>query len=175
MAIGKYNHKNHSQETKEKIRKSHLGRKHNWNNSKTLKERYRKGEIINAMKDKKRPDNLLRNKKRNQKGKNNGNWKGDKAITPTIMRLRMSWKYRQWRSDIFERDNYICQKCGQVGKKLNADHIKPFSHIIKDNNIITFEEGMDCEELWNINNGRTLCFKCHTQTKTFANKARRRI
>jgi len=175
MPIGKYKHKLHTQKTKQKIRKAHLGRKHSWNNSKTLKRKYKEGKIINPMKGKKRPDNIKRNKKRNQKGENNGNWKGNKAITPIVMRLRMSWKYRQWRSDVFERDNYTCQKCNQIGGKLNADHIKPFSHIIKDNNIKTFEEGVGCEELWNINNGRTLCFNCHIKTDTFANKARRRI
>jgi len=144
------------------------------NHSKSLKKRYKEG-LKNPMKGKKRPDLIIRNKLRNQKGKNNGNWKGDKAITPLVMRLRMSLKYRQWRCDVFQRDDYVCQKCEKIGGKLNADHIKPFSHIIKDNNIKSFEEGMMCEELWNINNGRTLCLECHIKTDTFANKARRRF
>jgi len=27
--------------------------------------------------------------------------------------------------------------------------------------IKTFEQALTCEELWNINNGETLCKKCH--------------
>ena len=81
--------------------------------------------------------------------------------------IRHCYKYRQWRSDVFTRDNFTCQECGLIGGKLNADHIKPFSWIIKDNNIKTLEEAMNCEELWNINNGRTLCLECHKKTDTF--------
>lgn len=28
-------------------------------------------------------------------------------------------------------------------------------------NIKSYEQALNCEELWNINNGRTLCKKCH--------------
>jgi len=172
--------KQHSKLLKERVKLGihplqHKTKEHIEKQRNTLKKRYATGELINSMKGKKRPDNIVRNKKRNQKGANNGNWKGDKAITPLVMRIRMCWKYRQWRSDVFERDNYTCQECGQIGGKLNADHLKPFSHIIKDNNITTFEEGINCEELWNVNNGRTLCFDCHIKTNTFANNARRKI
>lgn len=31
--------------------------------------------------------------------------------------------------------------------------------------IKSFEEANNCEELWNINNGKTLCRKCHDKTK----------
>jgi hypothetical protein len=89
------------------------------------------------------------------------NWKG--GITSLYIRVRnRCWKYSQWRSDVFERDDYTCQECFQRGGKLNADHFpKSFSQIFEEYNIRTYKEALDCEELWNINNGRTLCEKCH--------------
>jgi len=46
--------------------------------------------------------------------------------------------------------------------------LNKFGIILKENNIKTFEEALLCEELWNINNGRTLCIKCHKKTDTYA-------
>lgn len=93
-------------------------------------------------------------------GKKHWNWKGGKS------KLRISiannFKYRQWRSDVFTRDNFTCVLCGLRGVYLEADHYpKLFSDIIKEYNIKTIEEALNCEELWSINNGRTLCKKCH--------------
>ena len=94
-----------------------------------------------------------------QKGSKGNNWKG--GITPLVMNIRHSFKMRQWVSDIFSRDDFICQECGERGGKLNAHHLKPFSIIFKENNINTLQEALDCEELWNLNNGITLCEHCH--------------
>ena len=88
-------------------------------------------------------------------------------ITPLNKQLRECFQYRQWRSDVFTKNDFTCQICGIRGGKIVADHIKPFSLILAENNIKTFEEGLECEELWNINNGRTLCEKCHWDTDTF--------
>lgn len=104
-------------------------------------------------------------------GENSHMWLG--GLTPEMSRIRNSFKYRQWRSDVFTRDEYICQDCGLKGcGNLNADHTKPFSAIIKENNIETLEQAMECDELWNINNGRTLCEDCHRKTDTYGGKAR---
>jgi hypothetical protein len=92
-------------------------------------------------------------------GENNVNWKG--GITPLNCQIRHSFKYRQWRSDVFTRDDFTCQECGQVGGNLNAHHIKKFYKILELYKIVSFEDAMACEELWNINNGQTLCFECH--------------
>lgn len=80
----------------------------------------------------------------------------DKGKTTKAFRIRTSNKYKQWRTAVFERDSYTCQNCGQVGGKLNADHIKRFA---------------DFPELrLDVSNGRTLCESCHRQTATFGNK-----
>ena len=95
------------------------------------------------------------------------NWKG--GISLLRKRIRGLFKYRQWRSDIFTRDNFTCVLCGKSKCYVEADHYpKLFSEIIKDNNIKTIEEASDCEEFWNINNGRTLCKDCHKKV-TYGN------
>ena len=76
-------------------------------------------------------------------GKNHWNWKGgvDKGIWFT-------WKYKQWRKAVFERDNYTCQKCGdKKGGNLEADHIKP-RHLYPELAFV-------------VSNGQTLCVRCH--------------
>ena len=86
-----------------------------------------------------------------------------KAYPPKV---RHCFKNRQWRSDCFTRDNFTCQNCGVRGGNLEVDHYpKMFSVIFQENNINSLEEALNCEEFWNLNNGRTLCQRCHNRTK----------
>ena len=50
---------------------------------------------------------------------------------------------------------------------LEADHIKRFADIIRENNILSMEEARNCPELWDTKNGRTLCKTCHKNTPTY--------
>ena len=57
--------------------------------------------------------------------------------------------YNKWKKDVLKRDNYTCQLCGCINEDtiLNVHHIERYS---------------DNEELrTDINNGITLCYKCH--------------
>lgn len=53
-------------------------------------------------------------------------------------------------------------------RQSNRAELPRFTVIRKDrdnafviNDITTYEQAMDCEELWNINNGVTYCKGCH--------------
>jgi hypothetical protein len=87
---------------------------------------------------------------------------GNTSLSETI---RYSMKYKLWRSKIFERDNWTCQTCHKRGTELNVHHKKPFIKIIKENNIKNIEDAEKCLELWDIDNGVTLCLNCHDLTK----------
>lgn len=80
-----------------------------------------------------------------KRGEANPLWKGgNKTRTRNEMQ---TWEYREWRQNVFARDNYTCQMCEQHGGALHADHIEKWS---------------DNEELrYAVDNGRTLCVACH--------------
>jgi len=99
-------------------------------------------------------------------GKDHPNWVGNK-IKYFYKRIRRSTQYIQWRSNCFQRDNWSCQTCGLRGKKLVVHHIKGFAQILKDHKIKTFEQALNCKELWDRNNGVTLCEECHKLTNNY--------
>jgi hypothetical protein len=103
---------------------------------------------------------LLRNR-----GKRHWNWKGGR--TPLRKNVMQTYLYKEWRKNVFSRDDYTCQHCGVRGLFLHADHIKPYSQVITENKITTVDEAKRCAELWDISNGRTLCVACHRKTVTY--------
>lgn len=103
-------------------------------------------------------------KKGNNTGTKHHNWKGGKSSLSE--KIRKSFEYRQWRSDIFHRDDFTCQDCReQIGGSLEVHHIISFASILQKYEIITLEQAIKCEALWDFNNGITLCIDCHNLTK----------
>lgn len=80
-------------------------------------------------------------------GKYHWNYKG--GITPENKIIRNSKEMKKWRLSVFERDNYTCQKCGEIGGELNAHHKLQFA--------------LFHSKRTEVSNGITLCKECHKQ------------
>lgn len=92
------------------------------------------------------------------KGENNPNWKGG---TSRIYKTGYySSEYKQWRRDVFSRDNYTCQDCGETGY-VTAHHIKSFAHYP--------------DLRFDINNGKTLCQSCHSKTDNYKGRNKNKL
>lgn len=105
-------------------------------------------------------------------GKKAYHWKGGPSLASIgIRRLQQYW---DWRTKIFERDNFTCQICDKEGGYLEVHHIKPFSTIFHEfrNKYRKFRKYTKLLELaihykpfWNVKNGITLCLNCHNKNK----------
>lgn len=81
-----------------------------------------------------------------QSGEFHWNWQG--GISSEREQYKNSDEYKEWRSCVLERDNYTCQCCGEKNTYLEVHHIYNYS---------------DYPDLrTDINNGITLCYKCHS-------------
>ena len=122
-----------------------------------------RANIIRGLKTRKISEKVIQHAKNLNKGKfgkKHPCYKETKKH-PFHKSIRECYKYRQWRSSVFKRDNYKCVLCGKKGY-VEADHYPVrFIRIIEKYEIKTFEQAINCKELWDINNGRTLCKKCH--------------
>lgn len=94
-----------------------------------------------------RPQSPESNAKRSlaERGEKNWNWKG--GIVPENKRARRYVEYRLWRDQVYIRDDYTCQKCGQRGGHLVAHHRDSFADFP--------------EQRFTVANGITLCANCH--------------
>lgn len=87
------------------------------------------------------------------KGENNNNW-NHKLTKSERLNKRRYPAYYEWRKNVYDRDNYTCQCCGnKKSGNLIAHHIMNYSS----------NEKLRVD----INNGITLCVDCH---KKFHNK-----
>lgn len=91
----------------------------------------------------------------NLRGPAHPNWRGGKRTERREAMAR--WEYREWRTAVFQRDDFTCCFCGKRGGYLEADHIKPWS--------------LFPQLRYAVSNGRTLCRPCHQATDTFGAKA----
>ena len=81
------------------------------------------------------------------KGEKSHNWKG--GISSERDKIRGNIEFLLWRKAVFQRDDFICQKYGIKGGKLNAHHINNFSEF--------------SELRTSISNGITLSEKAHKE------------
>ncbi len=96
-------------------------------------------------------------------GSSHPKWTEEKK-RPFYSAIRTLSQYKDWRASIFERNDFTCQSCGKRGGDLEADHNpKRFIEIVRDNNLKTISQAIECKELWEAK-GRTLCKNCHLKT-----------
>jgi len=79
-------------------------------------------------------------------GSNHPAWKG--GVKPWHRAIQNLAVYKEWRLGVYERDNFTCIACGQVGGELHAHHI----FAPRNNPELAFE----------LSNGATLCKRCHS-------------
>jgi len=96
-------------------------------------------------------ENIGRSMKGRFRGENSHNWKGGRKRGHYT-----DWQYNEWRTIVFERDDYTCWICETKGGKLQSHH---------------FKNWFDFPKLrYNIKNGLTLCKFCHKVYTRFGNK-----
>jgi len=66
--------------------------------------------------------------------------------------LRTSKRWVQWRQEVFERDQYVCQTCGKTNTTLHPHHIVGVKQCV---------EIHDIDLIYTTRNGLTLCVDCH--------------
>lgn len=88
-----------------------------------------------------------------------------KKVRKDIRRLS---KYKEWKQAVFNRHNR-CIRCG-TNKNLDIDHFpRTLDALVKMYDIKQSIDAVDIPAFWDVNNGRTLCKKCHHNTITSKN------
>ena len=140
--------KHHTDETKKKISDAQLG--------------IPKPKISQALKDRKLLEATKKKigtamRRRVEQGIHNF-WKGGiSRYYKEINHSLRNGEWRNWRNRVFERDNYMCQKCGIKSGNgraviLHPHHILPVVDCVKKGKLALIYE---------ITNGITLCKNCH--------------
>lgn len=92
---------------------------------------------------------------KNLRGEKAANWRGGLSKERNLAMSRQ--EYANWRTSVYSRDGYACQKCGHTGSGLHAHHIQYWSKAPA----LRYE----------IANGVTLCASCHRKEHRVRNKA----
>ena len=148
MPTGIYQHKPHSEKTKRKLKENHkgmLGKHHSEETKKkmslvkkgkkkppfTEKHKRKLSEVhrgyVMPEKQKKKIGVANKGKIRTPEMKIKYSIALNHGKTSLQKLLRSNTEYKLWRKSVFERDNFICQKCKVSGGKLVAHHINNFS------------------------------------------------
>jgi hypothetical protein len=106
-------------------------------------------------------------KLKERKGLKHPMWKG--GITPLHTLIRNSAEYAQWKDNIFQRDDYKCQRCSKTKCYLNAHHIIPFSILLDFYRPKNLDEALKCKLFWAADNGVSLCEDCHNWIHSLGN------
>jgi 5-methylcytosine-specific restriction endonuclease McrA len=98
--------------------------------------------------------------------------------TPLLkLKIRNTTKYLNWRIAVLKRDGFRCQICHTSIKykknlRLEVHHAKAFDDICNEHNVFTVEQALECKELWSMNNGISICYRCHKGIERLRTKLR---
>ena len=154
--------KHHSDETKEKIRNAKIGKQLSEEHKKKIAEagigrRHTEETLIKlrenhvGMLGRRHSAETLIKFSETRVGENNSNWKPEKTDEERLLDgiLKRDYpEYQKWRLQVFDRDNFTCQKCGcNKSGSLNAHHIEGYT------------KNVDLRTI--VENGITFCKTCH--------------
>lgn len=137
--------------------------KYKYKNSKKVRENLSMAHLPHN-KEKQRQAVILAGKRKKGIPKPNQRKNTEKLDYRNIRHIEMGrLEYKEWREKVFKRDDYTCMCCGHKSSKglsipLNADHILPYKYFP--------------EEIYNLDNGRTLCEECHKLMPTTGHKVK---
>jgi len=92
-------------------------------------------------------------------------WNG--GITSELQKIRHCEKYEFWTKSVYKRDNFTCKFCGKRGGWLEAHHSKKsFKLLLEEAKycfpiLSLFDAAQQYDPVWDLDNGITLCKKCH--------------
>jgi len=46
--------------------------------------------------------------------------------------------------------------------RLEVHHAETFDDICNENNVTTIEQALECKDLWDTNNGVSICYRCQS-------------
>lgn len=93
------------------------------------------------------------------RGENHYRWNGGSSILNVS--IRAMTENRKWGDAIKERDK-VCVRCGSI-EDLESHHLVSLAEIIEDYQIKNRQDARECDALWDLSNGITLCRKCHCE------------
>lgn len=129
--ISTFKGKHHSPEAKAKLSQASTGNTRRVGKTHTLESRIKMSRAL---------------RERSLRGEQCHSYKDGKLIERRG--IRFSQGYKRWRFDVFTRDRFTCQECGDNrGGNLIAHHIKPFAEYPNLR--------------LDLDNGLTLCRTCH--------------
>lgn len=147
-----------SKEWRSNMRKAHLNKKLSIFTKNKLSEIAKKNGFGKYMIGRKQKLSTIKKRIPKISKENHYNWKG--GISKNSHSLTDP-RYKRWRNRVFERDKWTCQKCNQVGGKLEPHHIKSWAAY----------PGLR----YYLRNGLTLCSLCHADTDNYRGRSKTRL
>jgi hypothetical protein len=92
------------------------------------------------------------------RGENNWQWKGGASKLNTA--IRQLNENRKWMDAVKERDGVRCIRCGS-DEQIESHHIIELGTLIETYQVTTRDQARDIPAFWDLNNGETLCQRCH--------------